>query len=184
MSKLTGSTYEGARHPNGWAAGRGLYTFPDGVVYDGNFQRGEFHGTGTMTAPAGGSYIGEWRNGRAVTGRYVFHDGLEHHPDQWKYLSKLDRRYHQEIQAFGTTKGQPYHRENEPRQLHRQSYQIANPPPGQVVAPPKGFYDTGDGYYDPASGQVVAYHDLTVVVSKPSVEEVKWILERCKRQNA
>eukprot|EP00920_Eleutheroschizon_duboscqi_P037558 GHVT01090038.1.p1 GENE.GHVT01090038.1~~GHVT01090038.1.p1 ORF type:complete len:147 (+),score=20.53 GHVT01090038.1:977-1417(+) len=146
MSKLTGSTYEGARHPNGWAAGRGLYTFPDGVVYDGNFQRGEFHGTGTMTAPAGGSYIGEWRNGRAVTGRYVFHDGLEHHPDQWKYLSKLDRRYHQEIQAFGTTKG--------------------------------------DGYYDPASGQVVAYHDLTVVVSKPSVEEVKWILERCKRQNA
>ena len=53
---------------NGWEEGKGRFTFPNGVVYDGQFNKGEFHGEGTLIYPNGvstKSLRGE-SNGRTV----------------------------------------------------------------------------------------------------------------------
>jgi hypothetical protein len=33
---------------DGWYHGKGKYYYPNGVVYDGEFYKGEFHGEGTL----------------------------------------------------------------------------------------------------------------------------------------
>ena len=52
MSQWSKSGYEGPR-VNGWEQGPGKFTFPNGVVYEGNFDKGEFHGDGTLIYPNG-----------------------------------------------------------------------------------------------------------------------------------
>ncbi|MBC6993446.1 caspase family protein [Neolewinella lacunae] len=42
--------------------GNGLYRFPDGATYDGNFRRGKFSGIGVLKYPGGGLYVGNWHN--------------------------------------------------------------------------------------------------------------------------
>ena len=42
--------YEGPTE-NGWPQGKGKYTFPNGTVYEGYFDKGEFHGDGVLVYP-------------------------------------------------------------------------------------------------------------------------------------
>jgi hypothetical protein len=37
----------------GWFHGKGKYYFSNGVVYEGDFFKGEFHGEGTLIFPNG-----------------------------------------------------------------------------------------------------------------------------------
>ena len=46
------SEYQGPIE-NGWEEGFGKYKFPNGVIYEGNFEKGEFHGEGTLIYPSG-----------------------------------------------------------------------------------------------------------------------------------
>jgi hypothetical protein len=38
---------------NDWEDGFGNLKFPNGVIYEGNFTKGEFHGDGTLIYPNG-----------------------------------------------------------------------------------------------------------------------------------
>jgi len=52
MSQWSKSGYDGPK-TNGWEQGNGKFTFPNGVVYEGEFDKGEFHGDGTLIYPNG-----------------------------------------------------------------------------------------------------------------------------------
>ena len=43
--------------------GKGVYTFSDGTVYEGDFLNGENHGKGKITFPNGNVYEGDYLNG-------------------------------------------------------------------------------------------------------------------------
>ena len=52
MSQWSGSEYQGPKKHD-WEEGNGKFTFPNGVIYEGNFNKGEFHGDGTLIYPNG-----------------------------------------------------------------------------------------------------------------------------------
>ena len=56
MSKWSGSDFVGPTE-NNWPQGVGKFRFPNDVVYEGNFDKGEFHGDGTLHYPNGVSTI-------------------------------------------------------------------------------------------------------------------------------
>ena len=104
-------------HTEKWT-GWGKLTYPDGLVYNGNFQDGQFDGEGTLTFPGsqGTVYKALWSRGLEVenTGALFFEDGLIFNPVQgagahapnappasigspsatraWPYLGGFDRR--------------------------------------------------------------------------------------------
>ena len=59
MSKWSGSDFAGPTE-NNWPQGVGKFKFPNNVVYEGNFDKGEFHGDGTLHYPNGVS-ITAWK---------------------------------------------------------------------------------------------------------------------------
>ena len=56
MSKWSGSDFVGPTD-NNWPQGVGKFRFPNDVIYEGNFDKGEFHGDGTLHYPNGVSNI-------------------------------------------------------------------------------------------------------------------------------
>lgn len=52
MSQRSKSSYDGPRE-NGWEEGKGKFRFPNDVIYEGQFRKGEFHGEGTLIYPNG-----------------------------------------------------------------------------------------------------------------------------------
>jgi len=62
MSKWSGSIYDGPKK-NDWEDGFGKLKFPNGVIYEGNFTKGEFHGDGTLIYPNGVSIIKRYKIG-------------------------------------------------------------------------------------------------------------------------
>ena len=52
MSKWSGSEYNGPKEHD-WEQNKGKFTFPNGVIYDGEMDKGEFHGEGTLIYPNG-----------------------------------------------------------------------------------------------------------------------------------
>ena len=61
MSQWSGSEYQGPKKHD-WEEGIGKFQFPNGVIYEGNFNKGEFHGDGTLIYPNGVSRR-EWLTG-------------------------------------------------------------------------------------------------------------------------
>jgi len=70
-----GSNYNG-NFSNGKFHGQGTYSWVDGKKYTGGFKNDKRHGLGTYTWPNGSSYKGEWENGKkAGYGIYTFPSG-------------------------------------------------------------------------------------------------------------
>ena len=42
---------------DGWYHGHGRFTYPNGVIYEGQFYKGEFHGEGVLEYPNGVNLI-------------------------------------------------------------------------------------------------------------------------------
>lgn len=77
-----GSVYDGEwqfRERNG----TGTLTFPDGRRYEGEFKSGQRHGKGTMTWPGGRTYSGDFQHGER-SGR-----GTMSYPDGRRYVGQF-----------------------------------------------------------------------------------------------
>lgn len=169
MSAWSRTEYSGAAAgaagptKNAWYEGDGKLKFPSGVEYVGQFHKGEFHGEGALVYPNGGRYQATWERGFAIKGHYVFNDGLLYEDKQWQYVSKNDRRFYTEVKEGLQPAGQTLlTNEKDPPKI------------------PFGAYDTGNGYYEPDSGQVMSY-DGKEVVATPGDLEAAWILDHCRR---
>ena len=46
--------------------GRGVYTWANGKVYDGEWQNGQYHGIGKFTSSKGVTKVGKWENGERI----------------------------------------------------------------------------------------------------------------------
>ena len=62
-STTDGRDYVGKVNRDGQLHGQGKLTYPDGRVYEGNFQNGKYHGTGKLTLPDGYVQEGNFQNG-------------------------------------------------------------------------------------------------------------------------
>ncbi|KAL8273459.1 hypothetical protein Esti_002525 [Eimeria stiedai] len=84
---------------NGWLEGEARCVLPDGTVYEGQFKGGNFHGKGSLIYPGEGRYEAEWQEGRAISGRFLFSDGLLYQIHDWSYLASNDRRLVGEVRG-------------------------------------------------------------------------------------
>ncbi|XP_031766691.2 MORN repeat-containing protein 5-like isoform X2 [Galleria mellonella] len=158
----TGSQYEGTWDVLGMS-GVGIYTFPNGVLYEGEFNDGMFHGVGELRYPSGIILKGKWYKGQMVEKTLIFADGLEYNDTDWKYCRMPDRRFTIEYEKGLQPGGQ--------------SYLTADQPTREI---PPGYYDTGDGFFDPKTKVVYKADNLTTIIRSPSVREQKWIIDNCR----
>ena len=56
---------------NGSKKGKGIETWPNGYIYEGQFNDSKWHGKGTLKFPDGSSYTGEWKNNK-MHGKGIF----------------------------------------------------------------------------------------------------------------
>ncbi|XP_045769056.1 MORN repeat-containing protein 5-like isoform X2 [Maniola jurtina] len=158
----TGSQYEGSWDLLGMS-GYGVYKFPNDVIYEGEFDDGMFHGQGKLKYPNGVVLRGTWKKGKLTDRTLVFADGLEYDEMDWKYCRPPDRRFTIEYEKGLQPAGK--------------SFLTAEQPTRPI---PPGYYDTGDGFYDPKTKAVYKVDDLSAIVRSPSVREQKWIIENCR----
>lgn len=158
---FTGSTYRGSWNQFGFN-GLGTYRFPNGVEYDGYLNNGHFHGIGTLMYPNGTVITGEWRRGISTHKSLQFQDGLAFNEKNWSYCGKLDKRFSttefRDMAPVGKHKLMPKHMD----------YPI-----------PPGYYNTGEGFYDPRTKCLYSFKDPTQIVRIPTSSEEKWILANC-----
>ena len=62
MTQSNGISYEGS-FVDDLYEGYGVYKWPDGSIYKGNYKGGKFHGQGVWTGSIGRSYEGEYVEG-------------------------------------------------------------------------------------------------------------------------
>lgn len=60
-----GRQYEGNYYDDK-KEGFGVYTYPDGRCYKGNWKGGKQHGEGIFISPEGHQRNGEWKNGKRL----------------------------------------------------------------------------------------------------------------------
>ncbi|XP_052827187.1 MORN repeat-containing protein 5 [Octopus bimaculoides] len=156
-----GSSYEGETL-NGRLEGNGKYTFATGTVYKGEFKDGMFHGNGTLYFPSGSKYCAEWDEGRATQGKYTFADGLTYDFDNWDYCDEFDRRFYTEICHGLKPAGRS---------------QLTDVVPPRDI--PKGYYDCGDGFYDPVTRVVFSYDKE--FLRNADTDEHDWIVRTCRK---
>ncbi|XP_063685495.1 MORN repeat-containing protein 5-like [Bolinopsis microptera] len=163
----TGSSYKGDMK-NDKMEGEGEYAFPSGTKYIGSFKDGTFEGKGTLHFKNGSTFSAVWKNGipqedTESGGKYKFKDGLEFSEADWNYCDGYDRRFYRE-----TLKGlKPAGRS--------QKVDIEPAPPI-----PKGWYDCGDGVYNPDKRIVYSYSEKKFI-RNADVDEHKWIVTTCRR---
>merc|ERR1719453_1542622 len=113
--------------------------------------------------PNGGRYEAKWERGYAIEGRYVFNDGLKYEDRNWQYVSQGDRRFYTEVlhdlQPAGKTL-------------------LTNEPVPPKI--PKGTYDTGHGYFDPDTEQILSY-DGKEVLGYPDPVYMQWTKDNCRK---
>ena len=156
----------------------GKFTFPNGVVYEGQFDKGEFHGEGTLIYPNGvsgccneyilnfcnsqGRYVAKWDRGKLIEGEYFFYDNLQFKDKEWNYCTIQDRRFYTEqlkgLRPDGMTL-------------------ICNDINGPKNIP-EGTYDIGDGFYDPTK-RIICKYDGEFKRDLDTGEE-QWVTEKCR----
>ena len=67
-----------------YGEGRGKFTYPHGEKYEGEWEKGKYHGQGNMTYPDGSMYVGEFKDGEYHgQGTYTWSDGGKYE-GKWK----------------------------------------------------------------------------------------------------
>ncbi|KAH9285333.1 MORN repeat-containing protein 5 [Echinococcus granulosus] len=131
-----GSVYVGD-YANKRMEGNGSYKLPTGSIYVGEMKDGMYHGVGKITYPDGGQFGGIFSKG--YPGSFAFPDGLEYSETKWLYCDGNDRRLESEIKSGLNPTG---------------AENLADGPKRGI---PDGYYDIGDGFYDPQTRTVYDY---------------------------
>nr|XP_021185259.2 MORN repeat-containing protein 5 [Helicoverpa armigera] len=162
----TGTVYEG-EYDQFDMNGYGEFTFASGVKYVGSFENGLFHGRGELIFPHDDEVAvirGRFHKGVMTERSLHFDDILDYRERDWKYCTMPDRRfaieYIEKLKPGGN------------------SYLTAEQPTKEI---PEGFYDTGNGFFDPVQKVVFKYHDLSAIKRAPSIREQEWIMKNCRR---
>ncbi|KAK1334194.1 hypothetical protein QTO34_005194 [Cnephaeus nilssonii] len=178
--QYTGSEYIG-EFVDGRMEGDAEYILPTETRYVGEMKDGMFHGQGTLYFPNGSRYDAIWEKGLAVKGTYTFSDGLQYDAKNWHYCDGYDRRFYTEI-CHGL----------KPTGIS----QLSNMDPPRKI--PAGYYDCGDGFYNPKTRVVRDYKNhflrnagmfiLTPcgtcsLFSHPHADddEHEWIIRTCRK---
>jgi hypothetical protein len=84
MAGSSGAVYTGELDANGKWSGFGRLEYADGLVYEGMFADGQYHGEGRLTLPGGAHYSAHWERGLELpaSGAVHFADGLVFNPAQ------------------------------------------------------------------------------------------------------
>lgn len=161
----TGSSYLG-QWSNMGIAGKGIYKFPHGVIYDGSFNKqGEFHGSGTLIYPNGQRVEGLWRNGRLEqSSHFVSKNGDIMSKN---YCEMPDRRFQIEMANDFNPPGQEY-LTNEPL------------PPRKI---PSRCYDLTDSYYNPKVKTIYAYKKSSSNLKAQFSNSVSPSLDKMKQES-
>ncbi|KAJ8723461.1 hypothetical protein PYW08_003373 [Mythimna loreyi] len=165
---VTGSSYDGEWFRGKGMHGHGVYTFRNGVVYEGAFEDGHMHGKGELryqTAVGKVVIRGWWKKDTNIVRKIIFDGSVVYKEEDWEYCRMPDRRYPVEFEAGLQPAGNSY----------LTSYKPA-------IKIPQGCYDSGDGIYEPV-GKMVYTYDLSKGIRRPSVQEQKWIVENCRYGN-
>jgi hypothetical protein len=97
MNTLIGKNKYQGETKEDWYDGLGKFHYENGIVYEGNFSKGEFHGEGTLIYPNGGRYVAKWDRGKLIEGQYFFYDNLDFQDEtNWNYCTIKDRRFYTE----------------------------------------------------------------------------------------
>ena len=161
MAKWSNSEFAGPT-ANNWPQGQGKFKFPNGVVYEGDFDKGEFHGNGTLHYPNGGRYVGKWNRGKSISGDYFFYDDLPYENRDWTYSTQRDRSFYTEVLMGIRPDGKTL---------------IVNNIDGPRLIP-QGCYDIGDGFYDPTKRMICNYDGAFKRNMETGEEE--WIVSKCR----
>ncbi|XJO73794.1 hypothetical protein BDV3_004717 [Batrachochytrium dendrobatidis] len=180
---FNGSPFD-AQIVNDRIEGDGMYTFPDGNVYAGQFKDGQFHGSGTIYFCNGGKLSATWTYGvasnvrtltvisnassqlnlmnncRIVQTQYTFADGLVYATQDWTYCTSQDRRFYSE-RVNGFIPGHP---------------QLSNDPNEKLVLPIM-TKDKGYCYYAKSDGMIHPF-DCKSQGRSPDDSEMQWISAR------
>ncbi|XP_043914649.1 MORN repeat-containing protein 5 [Protopterus annectens] len=156
-----GSSYEG-EHKNNRMEGRGTYTFPTETRYEGEMKDGMFHGKGTVHFSNGSKFEAVWDHGLAKEGKLTFADGLEYKEEDWEYCDGYDRRFYTEMCHGLKPAGRS---------------QLTDLDPPRKI--PQGYYDCGDGFYDPKTRIVSDYNHK--FLRNADDDEHEWIVRTCRK---
>ncbi|XP_070934384.1 MORN repeat-containing protein 5 isoform X2 [Macaca nemestrina] len=141
--------------------GKAKYILPTETIYVGEMKDGVFHGEGTLYFPSGSQYDAVWENGLAIKGTYTFADGLHYDEKNWHYCDGYDRRFYTEILNGLKPAGMA---------------QLTNMDPPRKI--PKGYYDCGDGFYNPVTRVIKDYRNRFLRNAGVTAEEVAAALIR------
>ncbi|XP_050295740.1 uncharacterized protein LOC126735698 isoform X3 [Anthonomus grandis grandis] len=160
----TGSKYVGQWNKLG-IAGKGIYKFPHGVIYDGFFNKnGQFHGTGALVYPNGSRIEGLWKKGKLTENKnFITTSGVTMTKN---YCVMPDRRFQIEIENDFRPPGQEY---------------LTNEPPPAREIPPE-CYDVVEGYFDPRTKTIYSYSKE--MRSRSKLSQTEDALKRTKSMSA
>lgn len=157
----TGSKFEGIWDLD--RTGRGVYTYPSGTQYRGQFKNGLFHGEGIMIFPSKVRILGMFENGKCTNPRLIFSDGLEFKSKRWNYCTPTDRRYQPEIEKGINPVGDSYlTKDRQPRSI------------------PKDNYDVEEGFCELDTGLVTEDFNKEKPLRYLNTEEKAWMMENCR----
>ncbi|XP_014275921.1 MORN repeat-containing protein 5 isoform X1 [Halyomorpha halys] len=140
------------------------FIYPDGSIYTGHVLGNKFAGEGMIKFPNGGQFSAFWIQGVAFNPHYVFPDGLHYEYKDWDYCTMPDRRFFSEFDKGLNPSG---------------NIQLSNNHPAPAL--PVGSYDSGEGYFNPFSREMI--HPITGKFLRiPSQSERRWILNHCRRE--
>ncbi|XP_017782640.1 PREDICTED: MORN repeat-containing protein 5 [Nicrophorus vespilloides] len=111
----------------------------------------------------GQQIIGEWLEGKLLSWKYKFRDGLEFE-QPWKYCKYPDRRFYTTLLEGLRPAG---------REL------ITNDVVPRPI--PKGCYDVGEGFYSPQHKCIISAYDENKIIRIPNEEEENWIIKNCRK---
>ncbi|XP_074067751.1 MORN repeat-containing protein 5 isoform X2 [Macrotis lagotis] len=159
--QYTGSQYFG-EYVHERMEGKALYILPTETKYEGEMKDGMFHGKGTLYFPNGSRYDATWEKGRIIKGNYTFADGLKYDEEKWHYCDGYDRRFYTEICEGLKPAG---------------ISQLTNMDPPRKI--PQGYYDCGDGFYDPEARVIRDYKKR--FLRNADDDEHEWIIRTCRK---